>query len=160
MSHIFVTTLEKGVIEQLQSDLAEKGFSFSKPAHTLFQAKKPGVTCTLYASFKLTVQGKGMREFLEFYLEPEILKSPEYTYKKELALESLDKRTRIGVDEAGKGDYFGPLCVAGVAADAESLSTLLEIGVCDSKKLSDNQIKKMAPKIVKAVPHYIIRLYP
>jgi len=160
MSNIFVTSIEKEVVEQLQKDLAEQGFTFSKPAHTLFQAKKPGVTCTLYTSLKLTVQGKGMREFLEFYLEPEILKSPEYTYRKELALESLDKRARIGVDEAGKGDYFGPLCVAGVIAHAETLSTLLEIGVCDSKKLSDSQIKKMAPKIVKAVPNYIIRLYP
>jgi len=160
MSHIFVTTIEKGAVKQLQSDLLEQGFFFTKPAHTLFQAKKPGVTCTLYSSLKITVQGKGMREFLEFYLEPQILKSPEYTYRKELSLESLDRRSRIGVDEAGKGDYFGPLCVAGVMADEATLTTLLDIGVCDSKKLSDNQIKKMAPKIVKAVPNYIIRLYP
>jgi len=160
MSHIFVTTITKESADILRADLLEQGFTFTKPAYTIFQAKKPGITCTLYSSLKLTVQGKGMREFLEFYLEPQILKSPEFTYKKELALESMDTRSRIGVDEAGKGDYFGPLCVAGVMADKKTLETLLEIGVCDSKKLSDAQIKKMAPKIVRAVPNYIVRLYP
>jgi ribonuclease HIII len=160
MADIFVTTIQKSVVAKLKSDLPSQGFELSTPPHTVFQAKKKGVTCTLYESLKLTVQGKQMREFMEFYLEPEILLSPEYTYKNELAMESMDKRARIGVDEAGKGDYFGPLCIAGVMADESTFPVLLKIGVRDSKTLSDDQVKKMAIAIVAAVPNYIIRLRP
>jgi ribonuclease HIII len=160
MADIFVTTVQNDVIAKLKDDLPTQGFELSKPPHTIFQAKKKGVTCTLYESLKLTVQGKLKREFLEFYLEPEILKSPEYTYREQLALESLDRRPRIGVDEAGKGDYFGPLCIAGVMADESTFPVLLKIGVKDSKQLSDSQIRTMAAAIVAAVPNYIVRLRP
>ena len=160
MADIFVTVIKDTMVSALKEGLEERGFELTVPQYTLFQAKKPGITCTLYQSHKLTVQGKNMREFLEFFLEPEILKSPEYTYKKELAIESLDRRPRIGTDEAGKGDYFGPLCIAGVMADEQSLPKLLEIGVRDSKTLSDEQIRKMAEKIRKAFPHHILVLRP
>jgi ribonuclease HIII len=160
MPDIFVTSIEKTEIPRLRHDLEEQNFQFTSPPHTVFQAKKPGLCCTLYISLKLTVQGKAMREFIEFYLEPEFLKSLVYTAKKELLLSSTDTRARIGVDEAGKGDYFGPLCVAGVMADAESIPYLIELGVKDSKKISDEAAFKIAKKIVAKVPNYIIRLRP
>ena len=160
MADIFVTTIDKTMISPLKEGLIQRGFEFSTPPHTHFQARKPGATCTLYQSLKLTVQGKNMRELLEFFLEPDILHSTEYTYRKEHAMESLDRRARIGVDEAGKGDYFGPLCVAGVMADEQSLPKLVEIGVRDSKTLSDEQIRKMADQIRKAVPYHILVLRP
>lgn len=160
MSDIFVTTLDKSMAAKLRDGLIEQGFTLTQPEHTLFQAKKPGVSCTLYTSMKLTVQGKNKREFIEFYLEPEILKMPLYTYKNELLLESLDKRARIGVDESGKGDYFGPLCVAGVFADEKTFPLLLKLGVRDSKTITDPEIRRLAKEIVAAVPNYIIRLRP
>ncbi len=160
MADIFVTTITSSMVEKLRTDLPHQGFDMAAPPHTIFQAKKQGITCTLYTSLKLTVQGKNMREFIEFYLEPEVLLAPEYTYKEQLAMESLDRRARIGVDEAGKGDYFGPLCVAGVMADETVFPVLLKLGVRDSKTLSDNQVRAMAKEIVKAVPNYIIRLRP
>ena len=160
MADIFVTTIKKEMVSLLKAGLIERGFELTAPQYTIFQARKPGVTCTLYESLKLTVQGKNKQELLEFFIEPEILKSPEYTYRKELALETLDKRARIGVDEAGKGDYFGPLCVAGVMADEPGLHKLLEIGVRDSKTLSDDQIRKMAQKIRAALPYHILVLRP
>jgi ribonuclease HIII len=160
MADIFVTTIQKSVVQKLKEDLPAQGFDLNSPPHTIFQAKKKGVTCTLYESLKLTVQGKNMREFLEFYLEPEVLLSTEYTYRKELAMESIDTRPRIGVDESGKGDYFGPLCVAGVMADETTFPILMKIGVRDSKTLSDEQVKKMAQAIVTSVPNYIISLRP
>jgi ribonuclease HIII len=160
VADIFVTTIQNSVVQKLKHDLETQGFDIASPPHTLFQAKKKGVTCTVYESLKLTVQGKNMKEFLEFYLEPEVLLSPEYTYREELALEALDKRARIGVDEAGKGDYFGPLCIAGVMADETTFPILMKIGVRDSKTLSDEQVKKMAKAIVAAVPNFIIRLRP
>ena len=160
MSDIFVTTLDKSLSTKLRDDLVEQGFTLTTPEHTIFQAKKPGISCTLYTSMKLTVQGKNKQEFIEFYLEPEILKAPLYTYKNELLLESLDKRARIGVDESGKGDYFGPLCVAGVFADEKTFPILLKLGVRDSKTITDPEIRRLAKEIVAAVPNYIIRLRP
>lgn len=160
MSNIFVTTLDPSLLSKIRTDLEEQGFTLTTPAHTHFQAKKPGVSCTLYTTMKLTVQGKNKQEFIEFYLEPEILKSPVYTYKNELLLESIDKRPRIGVDESGKGDYFGPLCVAGIFADEKTFPTLLRLNVRDSKLMTDAEIRKVAPEIVAALPNYIIRLRP
>src|SRR5207249_4523347 len=108
-------------------DLTEQGFEFSSPPYTHFSAKKMGISCTLYTSLKLTVQGKEMRPFIEFYLEPEILKKFDFTYQGS-AVEH-DKTGRIGVDEAGKGDFFGPLCVAAVFATGDMVQKLAQIGV-------------------------------
>jgi ribonuclease HIII len=55
----------------------------------------------------------------------------------------------IGTDESGKGDYFGPLVSAGVYVDEQSAKKLLEFGVKDSKKLTDNKNIELAEKITK-----------
>jgi ribonuclease HIII len=57
----------------------------------------------------------------------------------------------IGTDESGKGDYFGPLVVAGVIVDEVTSAQLKNIGVKDSKLLSDAVMKKLAPQIKKIV---------
>lgn len=62
--------------------------------------------------------------------------------------DDLEKIACIGTDESGKGDYFGPLVVGGVLVETqEQLKELHSLGVTDSKKLSDKQIKYLAPKI-------------
>lgn len=97
-----------------------------------------------------------MSEFLEFYLEPTILQTFTYTYK-DL---HLDKNARIGIDESGKGDYFGPLCVAGVFGEGDAIVKLQSIGVKDSKDLNDAAIIKIA-KIIKAeFAHHIVKINP
>lgn len=153
MAH-FVAQLDVERSEELRGKLEEQGFTFSQPMHTVFQAKKSGISLTLYTSGKLMVQGKGMDEFIRFFLEPEILKTFTYGYDK------IDCTPRIGVDESGKGDFFGPLVVAGVFADGEKVKELSKIGVKDSKKLRDVTIIKIAAKIKKAYPHCIVRINP
>ncbi|MCD6491831.1 MAG: ribonuclease HIII, partial [Candidatus Korarchaeota archaeon] len=67
----------------------------------------------------------------------------------------------IGTDESGKGDFFGPLVIAGVYADSEkTLQKLSELGVRDSKKLSDNQILKLAKEIRKICKYDIVVISP
>ena len=66
---------------------------------------------------------------------------------------------RIGIDEAGKGDYFGYLVIAAVLADEKEEKALKEAGVKDSKMVSDLQIHKLA-RIVKKMPNSIIRISP
>lgn len=62
----------------------------------------------------------------------------------------------IGVDESGKGDYFGPLVIAGVYADAARKIELQKIGAMDSKALSDKRIGELAEKIKKICPYNIV----
>ncbi len=57
----------------------------------------------------------------------------------------------IGTDESGKGDYFGPLVIAGVFADKNMISLLKKAGVRDSKELGDSAIKKIAYEIKEIV---------
>ncbi|TMU83798.1 ribonuclease HIII [Bacillus sp. BHET2] len=64
----------------------------------------------------------------------------------------------IGVDESGKGDYFGPLVIAGVFVDEKTSEILRAIGVMDSKKLSDKQISELALKIKSTCPYTIVAI--
>lgn len=67
---------------------------------------------------------------------------------------------RIGIDESGKGDYFGPLVIAAVFVDATTQGELALMQVRDSKKISDGRIIEMAPDIKTICPHSIIAIGP
>jgi ribonuclease HIII len=67
---------------------------------------------------------------------------------------------RIGIDESGKGDYFGPLVIAAVFVDATTQSELALMQVRDSKKISDGRILEMAPDIKTICPHSVIAIGP
>jgi ribonuclease HIII len=66
----------------------------------------------------------------------------------------------IGTDEAGKGDYFGPLCVAGVVLDAEGEDRLRSMGVCDSKVLADPTVLSLDGLIRAEYPFAVVALEP
>jgi ribonuclease HIII len=67
---------------------------------------------------------------------------------------------RIGSDESGKGDYFGPLVVAAVYVDGQTESRLIDLGVCDSKLLPDHRIIEMAEVIGQLCPYSVVSLGP
>lgn len=152
----FVATISLEFADRLRNDLVEQGFKITLPAYTVFSAQKKGVSCTLYTSGKLTVQGKDMEEFITFYLEPEILQSVAYSYPET----QVDLTPHIGIDESGKGDFFGPLCIAGVQADEAKIKELLSLGVRDSKRISDSVVRKLSAKIKAAFPHAIVFISP
>ena len=66
----------------------------------------------------------------------------------------------IGSDEAGKGDYFGPLVVAGVLMDNQIGESLHKLGVKDSKKLSDSSISRLAPEISRFCRYSVVAIGP
>ncbi|HEV8051970.1 MAG TPA: ribonuclease HIII [Parachlamydiaceae bacterium] len=158
---VFVATIDTKLAPRLVHDLKEQGFALSIPPHTHFSAKKKGVSCTLYHSGKLTVQGKEMAEFIEFYLEPNILQTFTFTHK-ELATDvpGLDLKGRIGIDESGKGDFFGPLCVAGVYAEGPMIANLKKMGVRDSKTLTPDAILRIAEKIRNECAYHVVKINP
>ena len=160
MTNLFVTEIDIKLAEKMLVDLKAQDFELSKPQYTVFSARKKGLTCTLYTSGKLVVQGKNMPEFMEFYLEPEILGKFSFTYKELEEKKEIDTTPRIGIDEAGKGDLFGPLCIAGVYAGGETIEKLKKLGVKDSKTISDPNIILIGNKIRAVCDYNVLILKP
>ncbi len=65
---------------------------------------------------------------------------------------------RLGCDEVGKGDFFGPLVVCGVVINERNYP--LFDGICDSKKMSDKRIGVIAPGLMEKVPHSVVKIGP
>jgi ribonuclease HIII len=115
-------------------------------ARFAFESDKTNIV--FYESGKLVVQGKGTAEFVEFVLEPEILKEVKLGYETVLNPELL--LPRIGVDESGKGDFFGPLSIAGVYVNEKVIAAWKDLDIRDSKNISsDKKIAGLAEKIRK-----------
>ena len=76
------------------------------------------------------------------------------------SLASFMGKARIGCDESGKGDYFGPLVIAAVYVDAQSETRLQGLGVRDSKTLTDARMQLMAEEIKKLCPHMVVPIEP
>lgn len=130
----------------LRTWIDSHGFRTREVPYARFAGESEKVNVVFYESGKLVVQGKGTREFIEFVLEPEILKEARLGYETVLNPELL--LPRIGVDESGKGDYFGPLCVAGVYVNEKVIGLWKDAGVRDSKNISsDKRIAELADMI-------------
>ncbi len=116
---------------------------FRDVAHARFAASKDRAQVVLYESGKLVVQGRGARDFVEFVLEPEILREARLGYET-VVNPDLDL-PRLGVDESGKGDFFGPLCIAGVYVNAAVVRAWRDAGIRDSKSISsDRRVSELA----------------
>ncbi len=132
--------------EALRGILAKRDFESAEVPHAVFSYKRPSLKVTWYNSGKLLVQGKGTKEFIEFTLEPEALGEAAFGGMLDAQPEQLEPR--IGVDESGKGDFFGPLVVAGVYINESIARKLDKLGVKDSKVItSDKKISKLAEGI-------------
>ena len=120
------------------------------------EGEKAGVV--FYESGKLVVQGKGTQEFVEFVLEPEILKQARLGYEAVLNPDLL--LPRLGVDESGKGDFFGPLCIAGAYVNESVVNAWQDAGIRDSKNISsDKKIAELA-KLIRETPGCVTTVVP
>ncbi len=70
------------------------------------------------------------------------------------------EKGRIGTDESGKGDYFGPLVVAGVFIPEDQQDVIKELGIRDSKKISDNRVRELADLLKKGYKHSLVAIGP
>ena len=100
-------------VEILRRALERDGFEFSAKEHALFSARKGKLNVTVYQKGpKVLIQGKETEDFIRFTLEPEVLGEARLGYEEILQPEMF--APHFGIDESGKGDYFGPLVIAGV----------------------------------------------
>ena len=132
----------------LQAALVARNWQPRTVPYARFAFESDKTNIVFYESGKLVVQGKGTQEFVEFVLEPEILKQAKLGYETVLNPDLL--LPRFGVDESGKGDFFGPLCIAGVYVNESVINSWKDAGIRDSKNISsDKKIAELAEKIRK-----------
>ena len=148
----YVTTLNQEQIEKLTTLLTERNWVMSEAPYAHWKAKQKNINIVAYKSGKLVIQGKDTEDFVLFTLETEILKKASLGYEKKRKIETETEAPpftpHAGIDESGKGDFFGPLVVAAVYVDYESQPKLIKLGVKDSKLIkNDNKILAVAKEI-------------
>src|SRR5438876_2775831 len=145
----YTHALTRDQTSKLRTLLSESGFQFSPKQYTLFFAQKNNLSVAVYEKGpKILVQGKGVEEFVQFELEPKILGEAKLGYEEVHSPEMFEPH--FGVDESGKGDFFGPLVIAGVYVNRGIARKLLDAGVQDSKRIgSDARIRALAQIIRK-----------
>ncbi|HEY9419311.1 MAG TPA: ribonuclease HIII [Candidatus Udaeobacter sp.] len=146
----YTHALTRDQASKLRTLLAESGFQFGVKQYTLFFAQKNNLSVAVYEKGpKVLVQGKGVEEFVQFELEPKILGEAKLGYEEVHSPEIFEPH--FGIDESGKGDFFGPLVVAGVYVDRGIARKLIDAGVQDSKRIgSDARIRTLAETIRKS----------
>ena len=134
------------------------------PPYAVFQAKEADTTITLYESGKAVFQGISADIDANIWAETEKHLNPQQKIeikksgnKKKTANPktnyTLYNSTAIGSDEVGTGDFFGPIVVTAAYVTKDNIAFLEQLGVCDSKKMTDDQILKIVPKIIKKIPY-------
>jgi len=142
----------------LQAHLKDCSFKPRDVPYARFAGEKDKLNVVFYESGKLVVQGKGTQEFIEFVIEPEILKQARLGYEAVLNPDLM--LPRFGVDESGKGDFFGPLCVAGVYVNESVITAWQDAGIKDSKNISsDKRIADLA-KVIRETPGCVTTVVP
>ena len=142
--------------EPLRRRLGDAGYEERRLAHAFFQARGEGVTVSFYRSGKVVVQGKGAEGFALRHLDgatPKAAKTKKEKTSPSSTLAGFSKQTHLGSDEAGKGDSFGGLTVAAVVVESEQLAELAEAGVTDSKALTDQRVRVLAPWLRERYPY-------
>ena len=136
------------------------------PPYAVFQADTGDTIVTLYESGKAMFQGvsadieAGMwesirkdKDNIDYFMHTKDTK-----IKKEDQVDIPSDIASVGSDEVGTGDYYGPIVVTASFVSKDNIPFLTELGVRDSKKLSDEQILKIVPKIIKKIPYKTIML--
>lgn len=140
----FSQALSKEAQARLISVVKNGTYELRSVDHSQIAGKKEGVNLVLYKSGKLVVQGKGTQEWIEFVLEPEVLQSSA-TVSSISSEATSAPLPRIGIDESGKGDFFGSMSIAAFRLTEDLMGDLDTLGIRDSKRIkSDDKIATIA----------------
>jgi ribonuclease HIII len=134
------------ILQNFEAIVNRKKYAFWEIKHRDFSA-------TFYNSSKFVIQGKNInilldklnKQFEEFKKQTIINNNKENLSTSQ----PFNHLTYIGTDESGKGDFFGPLIIAGVLVNEKNRPLFQDLGIKDSKTLKDEQMIKMAQQIQK-----------
>lgn len=146
MASITLTPSEKEIqtfLEHYQTSLAP-----SKNPYIRYFLRLPQATASIYTSGKVLLQGEGAEKYARFF---------GYQIVEENSDQNLPL---IGTDEVGNGSYFGGLAVVASFVTPDQHDFLRKLGVGDSKTLTDQKIRQIAPILKEKIQHQALLLSP
>ena len=143
--------VSKNTMEQMQEYFEDKR-RIKTPPYAIFQADEADTVVTLYESGKAMFQGTSAD--VDAAMWGTVL---DNTKEKQEEQKKKDQKyhncSSVGSDEVGTGDYFGPIVVTAAYVKKEDVEKLEKLGVGDSKKITDDKIKKITPELIKIVKY-------
>ncbi|HRI82575.1 MAG TPA: ribonuclease HIII [Opitutaceae bacterium] len=106
--------------------------------HFAYKADHLKINLAAYTSGKVVIAGKGTEDFVRDVIEPEITGAAKLGYDEVLHPDWFE--SHAGLDESGKGDFFGPVIAATVIADKSAIEAWRKAGAQDSKKMAESKI--------------------
>jgi len=123
-------------------------------ARFAFKADHLRLNVTAYTSGKVVIAGRGTEDFIRDTIEPEVTGAAKLGYDDVLHPDWF--QPHAGLDESGKGDFFGPVIAATVIAEKPAIDVWIKAGVKDSKKITESQIMRL-DKIIRDTPGVSVR---
>ncbi len=139
----YTVKLDDAQMDKLRAICVARGWTPFEVAYTrfAFKADHLKVNVSAYTSGKAVIAGKGTEDFVRDTLEPEVIGAAQLGYDDVLHPDWFE--SHAGLDESGKGDFFGPVIAATVIADRGAIEAWRKAGVQDSKKIAELQIFKL-----------------
>lgn len=152
----YTVKLDDVQMEKLKAFCESRSWMPFEVAYTrfAFKADHLKLNVTAYTSGKVVIAGKGTEDFVRDVIEPEITGQAKLGYDEVLHPDWYE--SHAGLDESGKGDFFGPVIAATVIADRPAIEAWIKAGVKDSKKVAESQIIKL-DKIIRDTPGVAVR---
>lgn len=146
-----VITATATMLEEMRNHYASD-ITGHLPAGALFVAKWSGCTITAYRTGKVLFQGKeAEQEAAKWMKESDQKEAPASQPR-------LAAASAIGSDEVGTGDYFGPVVVAAAYVAKDQMDAITAMGIKDSKLLTDEAIRRLAPSLMNMIPNQTVIL--
>lgn len=139
--------LRKG--RAIRDRLLDQGWEPRTVEYADWAASGPGMQVVHYTSGKLVIQGKHAEDFVATWFDELGLLDEPKAGSPDAVTEPI-----VGVDESGKGDYFGPLVVAAMYVRPEDVAVLRTLGARDSKEIGDAEVLEMDRQIRDAWPKH------
>jgi len=129
-----------------------------KAPGVIFAAKLADTAITAYKSGKVMFQGAGAEREAARWGQAGTSTTKVASTKGDKLPDNFAALSVLGSDETGTGDYFGPVTVAAVYVPADKIALVQELGVKDSKQLTDDYMRQIAPDLMKVCAHSILTL--
>lgn len=158
--------LNEQTLAKLEAFYSDKRLPSPNPYIQFFAKTEDGVSVSVYSkahsgAHKVVFQGNGSQEEASIwsnYSDQPSLFEPSSLAPKQRKDAYQNLYPQIGSDEVGTGDLFGPVCVVGAYVKKEDLPMLEDLGVTDSKKLTDEKVKVIATTLIKKIPYSSLSL--
>lgn len=152
--------LDKNKETLLKNFFASNGATISTQQNAIWRAKTSNYTAIFYTTGKLLIQGSDVSDIASKVEDFLGITKPQQTLLNINIKETQTPTCHIGVDESGKGDFFGPLVIAGVLVDEKNTQILIDEGIKDCKKVEDKNINKLAAIIKNNCIFSIVTINP